>query len=72
MVIRHSQSLDEADYHFIYETLSSFYHRGAMNSEVLHGFFPALNCSPESVMPSQCLPEIWGGDQINEGDFPRI
>jgi uncharacterized protein len=38
----------------------------AMNIEMLDGFLAALICGPETVLPSEYLPEIWGGDQMNE------
>lgn len=41
---------------------------GAMNIEEVDGFFTALICSPDMVMPSVYLPEILG-ESINEGSF---
>jgi uncharacterized protein len=32
----------------------------AMNIEMLDGYFAALICGPQMVMPSEYLPEIWG------------
>ena len=37
-----------------------------MNLEMLDGFFAALICSPDTVPPSEYLPEIWGGDIPDE------
>ena len=34
----------------------------AMSLEMLDGFFTALIVSPEVVLPSEYMPEIWGGD----------
>lgn len=34
----------------------------AMNLESLDGYFAALICGPETVLPSEYLPEIWGED----------
>jgi uncharacterized protein len=34
----------------------------AMNLEALDGYFSALICGPESVMPGEYLPGIWGED----------
>ena len=34
----------------------------AMNLETLDGFFAALICGPDNVLPSEYLPEIWGAD----------
>jgi uncharacterized protein len=33
-----------------------------MNLEMLDGFFAALICGPDTVLPSEYLPEIWGGE----------
>ena len=37
---------------------------GAMNLEMLDGFFVALICSPDLVQPSEYLRVIWGGDRV--------
>jgi uncharacterized protein len=34
----------------------------AMNVEMLDGFLAALICSPETILPSEYLPQIWGGE----------
>lgn len=34
----------------------------AMNLEELDGFFVALVCGPEAVLPSEYLPLVWGGE----------
>ena len=41
----------------------------AMNLEEADGFFAALVCGPEIVLPSECLPEIWGIES-NDADAP--
>ncbi|MBF6990787.1 UPF0149 family protein [Cupriavidus sp. IK-TO18] len=33
---------------------------GAMNLEMLDGYFTALICGPDKVTPSDYLPEVWG------------
>jgi uncharacterized protein len=38
----------------------------AMNLEMLDGFFAALICCPDMVLPSEYLPEIWGGEMADE------
>jgi len=40
-----------------------------MNPEMLDGFLAALICGPDHVLPSEYLPEIWGGDMVNEPAF---
>ncbi len=34
----------------------------AMNLEMLDGFFAALICCPDTVLPSEYLPQVWGED----------
>jgi uncharacterized protein len=41
----------------------------AMNLEMLDGFLAALICGPDTVLPSEYLPEIWGGDDADEPVF---
>jgi uncharacterized protein len=36
----------------------------AMNLEMLDGFFAALICCPDRVLPSEYLPRIWGEDHV--------
>ena len=36
----------------------------AMNLEILDGFFCALICCPDRVLPSEYLPQIWGEDHV--------
>ncbi len=36
----------------------------AMNLEMLDGFFAALICCPDRVLPNEYLPQIWGEDHI--------
>jgi uncharacterized protein len=38
--------------------------------EGVDGFFAALLCSPSLVMPSEYLPEIWGGDLHEQESLP--
>src|SRR5215467_8686950 len=47
--------------------LSRFSGNCAMNLEMLDGFFAALICCPDIVLPSEYLPEIWGRD-TREGE----
>jgi uncharacterized protein len=46
---------------------------GAMNIEMLDGYFAALICGPDMVLPSEYLPEVCGadtGDQVS--DIPSL
>ena len=63
---RADQPLSDAEYP-IAVMLERSRDKGAMNLEMLDGFFAALICSPDLVPPSEYLREIWGGGHI--GDF---
>jgi uncharacterized protein len=55
------QPLTAADYAQMDAALNRFHGERAMNLEALDGFFAALICCPDTVMPSEYLPELWGG-----------
>lgn len=40
----------------------------AINLEMLDGFFAALICCPDTVLPSEYLPSIWGNDYTFENN----
>ena len=62
--------LRAADYDFMASILDRFKNERAMNLEELDGFFTALICSPEMTLPSQYMPEIWGGgEMLNSGSY---
>src|SRR3984893_14670238 len=63
------QPLTNAEFDKLAEVLKRFGDKRAMNLETLDGFFAALICGPDSVLPSEYLPEIWGGDMENEPVF---
>ncbi len=44
----------------------------AMNLEELDGFFAALIAGPEVVMPSEYLPEVFGGEMSEACDFGSL
>jgi uncharacterized protein len=61
-----SQPLTDAELDNLGDVLKRFGDKRAMNVETLDGFFAALICGPDNVPPSEYLPEIWGGDTVNE------
>jgi uncharacterized protein len=63
------QPLTNAEFDKLAEVLKRFGDKRAMNLETLDGFFAALICGPDNVLPSEYLPEIWGGDLVNEPVF---
>jgi len=44
----------------------------AMNVEELDGFFAALIAGPENVMPSEYLPEVFGGEMSDACEFGSL
>jgi len=63
-----TQPLTDAEFDRLAEVLQRC-GKHAMNIEMLDGFLAALICGPETVLPSEYLPKIWGGDQTNEPAF---
>ena len=45
---------------------------GAMNVEELDGFFAALIAGPETVMPSEYYPEVFGGEMSETCEFANL
>jgi uncharacterized protein len=60
------QPLTDAELNRLADLLERCGGKNAMNIEMLDGFLAALICSPESVLPSEYLPEIWG-DNDSDG-----
>ena len=44
----------------------------AMNLEKMDGFFTALVCGPQMVMPSEYMPHVWGNGISNNGVFQSL
>ena len=44
----------------------------AMNVEALDGFFAALIAGPETVMPSEYYPEVFGGEMSDACEFGSL
>ena len=57
------QALTDEDYDFLESLLDSFDSESAMNLEMVDGFFSALICAPQLVLPSQYMPEILSNEE---------
>src|SRR5579859_620587 len=66
-----SEPLTDAECDQIDKILLPFLDQDGMNLEMVDGFFAALLCSPDLVMPSEYLPEIFGGE-IDETAFASM
>jgi uncharacterized protein len=64
-----AQPLTDIELDKLTDVLKRFGDKRAMNLEMMDGFFAALICGPETVLPSEYLPEIWGGDVVDEPIF---
>ena len=53
------------------ELLDQLDEAGAMDLEELDGFFAALHCAPDEVLPSDYMPEVVGDGFTNEEIFPN-
>jgi len=56
-----TQALTDAEFDRLTDSLCSI-GGPAMNLEEVDGFFAALICCPDMVMPSEYLPAVWGED----------
>src|SRR5215469_7340939 len=64
-----SEPLSDAEFDRLNSVLVRFGDRRSMNLEQLDGFLAALICGPDTVIPSEYLPVIWGGDIVLEDTF---
>jgi uncharacterized protein len=66
------EHLSDAEYDRFGNLLGRLPSQDAMNLEELDGFFVALICGPETVLPSEYLREVWGGHlDTGEAVFSR-
>ncbi|HVI62575.1 MAG TPA: UPF0149 family protein, partial [Bradyrhizobium sp.] len=63
------EPLTDAELERLSAILERFGDKRSMNLEKLDGFIAALVCGPDIILPSEYLPEIWGGDIVLEGTF---
>jgi uncharacterized protein len=54
------------------EFLRSIKNSRAMSLEEMDGFFTALVCGPEMVLPSEYLPYVWSSEQSRSGIFETL
>jgi uncharacterized protein len=54
--------LTEAEFDRLEAFLGAVKNRQAMSLEEMDGFFVALVCGPEAVLPGEYLPLVWGGE----------
>jgi uncharacterized protein len=64
-----STPLNDAELDRLSSVLERFGNQRSMNLEQLDGFLAALICGPDNVLPSEYLPEIWGGNIAFENTF---
>jgi uncharacterized protein len=64
-----AQPLTDVELDKLADVLKRFGDKRAMNLEVMDGFFAALICGPETVPPSEYLPQVWGDQIVNEPEF---
>jgi len=67
-----SEPLTDAELDRLGDFLESCKGGRAMNVEALDGFFAALIAGPETVMPSEYYPEVFGGDLSDACEFASL
>jgi uncharacterized protein len=67
-----NEPLTDAEFDRLGQFLKSCRGGKAMNLEELDGFFAALIAGPEVVMPSEYLPEAFGGEMSEICEFARL
>src|ERR1017187_10239956 len=67
-----SERLTDAEFDRLGDFLKSCKGGRAMNVETLDGFFAALIAGPETVMPSEYYPEVFGGEMSDTCEFGSL
>jgi len=70
-ILARKERLTDAELNRLEEFLATCNDGEAMNLEEVDGFFAALIAGPEVVMPSEYLPEVWGGEGA-EPEFANL
>src|SRR6266567_4024427 len=71
-IFARNEPLTETELDRLEEFLKSCKGGKAMNIEELDGFFAALIVGPEVVMPSEYLPEVFGGEMSDTCEFDSL
>jgi uncharacterized protein len=66
------QPLSDAEIDRLSGFLSSLKNPNALTFEGMDGFFCALIAGPDTVMPSEYLPVLWGGELADENAFASL
>jgi uncharacterized protein len=61
-IFTQNDPLTDTELHRLGDFLEGCNEGKAMNVETLNGFFAAFIAGPETVMPSEYYPEVFGGD----------
>jgi hypothetical protein len=67
-----NEPLTDAELDRLGDFLKGFKGGRAMNVEALDGFFAALIAGPETVMPSEYYPEVFGGEMSEACEFGSL
>jgi uncharacterized protein len=67
-----SGSLSEAELDQLSDFLAGLKNPDALTLEGIDGLFSALIAGPRTVLPSEYLPVIWGGELPDENAFPSV
>jgi uncharacterized protein len=67
-----NEPLTDAEFDRLGDFLKSCKEGKAMNVEALDGFFAALIAGPETVMPSEYYPEVFGGEMSDACEFGSL
>ena len=68
----HHEPLTDAELSRLGDCLKRCKGGEAMNVEELDGFFAALIAGPDLVLPSEYLPEVFGGEMADVSDFSSL
>jgi uncharacterized protein len=71
-VFTQNEPLTDAELDRLGDFLKSCKGGRAMNVEALDGFFAALIAGPETVMPSEYYPEVFGGEMSEACEFGSL